>query len=166
MHQRGLTERSAVAFFCDTSYLQHVARLLFFILTCAGTLVASMAELGGEWVGTFNGQPDGSYQETQTKFELALKANGNTITGTFTNLGESPPKSQQIRDGGRFGKDFCFSVVISGEPCRWCIRANKTILDGVWNRGPEGGPMLGGLGVGARLFRIRANKVGTRGKRE
>jgi len=37
---------------------------------------------------------------------------------------------------------------------RWRVVVHGNRLTGVWDRGPEGGPPLEGLGPGARLFKI------------
>jgi hypothetical protein len=141
-------------------------RLFRSMLLSSVALLASFAELDGIWVGTFKGQPqkllpDGSYPETITRFELILKRQGTRVLGTFTNLDEVPLKAQAIGHGKRIGDRFCFDVFVGGEDCRWCIRARGSELEGVWNRGPEGGLITGGMGTGARLFSIRAKKINT-----
>ena len=98
-------------------------------------LLASISDLNGTWVGTFNGQPqrllpDGSYPETITRFELILKIQGTRITGTFSNLGEVSTKTQPIRNGGRFGDKVCFDVFDAGDDHRWCVFAKGDDLEG------------------------------------
>jgi hypothetical protein len=127
-------------------------------------LPASLADFNGTWAGTFNGQPqkllpDGRYPETVTRFDLTLKTQGTRVIGTFTNLDDVPPKPQPVQNGKRVGDRFCFDVFTVGEDCRWCIRAHGSNLEGVWNRGPEGGPSTGGLGTGVRLFQVHAKRV-------
>jgi hypothetical protein len=138
--------------------------LLWSISLFSLALLASFAELDGIWVGTFKGQPqkllpDGIYPETVTRFELILKTQGTRVVGTFTNLDEAPLKTQPVQNGKRIDDRFCFDVFIGGEDGRWCVRAHGSDLEGSWNRGPEGGPMMGGLGSAARLFQIRAKRV-------
>jgi hypothetical protein len=140
-----------------------VARLCSLVFLFSVALLASFADLDGIWVGTFKGQPqrlmpDGSYPETVTRFELILEARGSRVTGTFSNLDEVPRKMQPIQNGRRIDDRFCFDVVDAGEDCRWCVRANGADMEGIWNRGPEGGPATDGLGAGARLFEIKAKR--------
>jgi hypothetical protein len=42
---------------------------------------------------------------------------------------------------------------------RWCVQASGGRLTGSWSAGPEGGPMLGGAGTGARFFVINGSKA-------
>ena len=141
-----------------------MVRLYLSILVLTVALPGSFAELEGNWVGVFKGQPrallaDGTYPETETRFELCLRKTGGQLNGTFTNLDASPRKMQPIQNGKQIGDRFCFDVVISGQDGRWCVSARGGDLAGLWNRGPEGGPMTHGLGTGVRLFEIRAKKV-------
>jgi len=150
------------------AYVECVVRMFWSVFLLAVALPASSADLDGVWAGTFNGQPqellpDGSYPETVTRFQLILKTQGSHVIGTFTNLDEALPKAQPIQNGKRIDGRFCFDIFISGEDCRWCIRAHGSDLEGTWNGGPEGGPAAGGLGAGARLFGVRAKKLKSNG---
>ena len=71
------------------AYVEEVARLFFPMLLFALALPASVADLNGTWVGTFNGQPqkllpDGSYPETVKRFELTLATQAARVTGTYS----------------------------------------------------------------------------------
>jgi len=61
--------------------------------------------------------------------------------------------------GKRYEDRACFDVVIGPEDMRWCVQVNARQLDGSWSGGPEGGPMLGGAGTGARFLKISGSKV-------
>jgi hypothetical protein len=37
---------------------------------------------------------------------------------------------------------------------RFCLTFGGPHLEGAWNRGPQGGPMLGGTGTGVRIFAV------------
>jgi len=127
---------------------------VFLLAVCATSVLCGSGRRLGRY---FQRQPqellpDGSYPETVTRFQLILKTQGSHVIGTFTNLDEALPKAQPIQNGKRIDGRFCFDIFISGEDCRWCIRAHGSDLEGTWNGGPEGGPAAGGLGAGARLF--------------
>jgi hypothetical protein len=150
--------------FVAVTYGEYVMRLLGSVFLFGLTLLASIADLNGTWVGTFNGQPqkllsDGSYPETVRRFELILKIEGTRITGTFLYLGEATTAAQPIRNGGRFGDRICFDILDGGDDHRWCVVANRDDLEGAWNLGPQGGPATGGLGPGVRIFNLRAKRL-------
>jgi hypothetical protein len=138
-----------------------VVRLLGSLFLFSLALIASFADLNGTWIGTFNGQPqellpDGSYPETVTRFKLALKTQGSRVTGTFSNLDEVPRRTQPVQHARRIDDMFCFDVFDAGNDHRWCVRARGVDLEGTWSGGPAGG---GGLGVGSRLFDVRAKRA-------
>jgi hypothetical protein len=97
---------------------------------------------------------DGSYPEAVNEFELRLRESRGAVTGEFRRLGPSPSMAQTIKNGKLFGDRVCFDVIAENSDMRWCISVRATRLEGTWSSGPEGGPLLGGGGVGARLFSV------------
>jgi hypothetical protein len=137
--------------------------IIGFSLLALGEAIAT-SSFNGVWRGTFNGQPttrnaDGTYPETITAFELTLRRNGTTLTGEFRRLGGQSAARILIRNGKMFGDRGCFDLIDSAQDMRWCLTVGQNELSGIWSRGPEGGPLLDGLGIGTRLFGIKAERV-------
>lgn len=131
---------------------------------CVAASAASAFD--GVWHGTFNGQPtrlapDGSYPESVTKFELRLQeGRGGVVTGEFHEVGVSKPTARSIKNGKRFDDRACFDIVIEpDDDMRWCVQVKGRDLTGSWSAGPEGGPMLGGAGTGARFFQVTGSRA-------
>ena len=79
------------------------------------------------------------------------------VTGDF----QRRPNTSRIAlvNGKLFGDRACFDIVEDDLDMRWCVAVRSKTLTGIWSRGPEGGPLLGGLGAGVRLFKITGRKV-------
>jgi hypothetical protein len=132
------------------------------MLFLAFAVATRASEFDGTWRGAYNGQPitlmpDGSFPETVTQFELRLHAKNHGFAGTFRRL-QGGDSFQPLKNAKRFGDHICFDVTLDSEDMRWCVRARNNQLRGTWSAGPEGGPLLSGAGVGARLFKIEASK--------
>jgi len=127
--------------------------------------VCSASVFDGRWRGTYNGQPttllpDGSYPETVTPFELRLQEKNGGITGEFRGgAHDAAAEAYPLKNGKIFGNRACFDIVIGSEDMRWCVLVRGNRLRGTWSEGPEGGPLLGGAGAGARLFGITGSKT-------
>jgi hypothetical protein len=100
---------------------------------------------------------DGANPEKINRFKLMLHLRGATVTGTFQDLTARPVLPKPIKNGKRFGERACFDVIDSTGDMRWCVFIRQGRLIGVWSEGPEGGPLLDGMGVGARMFAISAD---------
>jgi hypothetical protein len=125
---------------------------------------AAGSELDGLWRGTYNGQPtallpDGTYPETIKPFTLRLRDKRGIVTGEFQGADVNGKSSYPVENGRRFGKRACFDVILESGDMRWCVEVNGRNLTGSWSAGPEGGPLLGGAGAGARVFGIKGSKV-------
>ena len=130
---------------------------------CGFMAVCLASEFDGTWHGTYNGQsttllPDNTFPETVSDFELRLIDRNGKITGEFRDGGEHGAWVR-IRNGKRFGERACFDVVRGRDDMRWCVQAASEKLAGAWSSGPQGGPLLRGAGVGARLFKIDGFKT-------
>jgi len=128
-------------------------------LLAAPPVSKAISKFDGTWTGTYNSQPtnllpDDSYPEAVNNFELRLHESKGAVTGEFRQLGRARSFEEPIRNGRLFGDRACFDVVTEDDDMRWCISVRCPRLEGTWSRGPEGGPLLGGGGVGARLFKV------------
>lgn len=117
----------------------------------------------GTWQGTFKSQPprrrsNGAHPEESHKFELQLHRHADKVVGWFRSLDSDSSARQSIQNGKMFGQRVCFDVFDQGEDLRWCVSVRQNRLQGVWSRGPEGGPLLGGMGAGVRLFAVSAER--------
>jgi len=137
-----------------------------FLVACSLLLVvgATGESVSGTWRGTFRSQPqkllaDGTYPETVNRFELTLRETAAGISGEFKDLEAEPPVRHPIKNGGRFGERACFDIIDDGKDMRWCVSVRRGRLIGIWNRGPEGGPMVDGMGIGVRIFSIVADRA-------
>jgi hypothetical protein len=123
-------------------------------------LMAARQPVNGDWQGTFHGQPqDATNQETANKFRMHLREEGKKVVGTFEIAG-SRLGLQSIQHGSIIEGRACFDVMPDdGDDMRFCVVAHRNTLDGAWNRGPQAGPALAGLGIGVRLFDVHATRV-------
>lgn len=146
-----------------------IRRVLFGLLALlsfdVSVIPGATTGFDGIWRGTYNGQPtklnpDGTYPESVNEFELSLHDKGGTVTGEFVQRRRDGSAPVTIINGKRFGDRACFDVVTDRD-MRWCVWLSGDELAGSWSAGPEGGPMTGGGGAGARLFKISAKRVGT-----
>jgi hypothetical protein len=134
--------------------------LLSLLLCTAPSRSASV--LTGTWRGTYNSMPaqllpDGSYPERVNGFQLNLRVVNGAVLGRFEPIGAGIAPAQDIRNYAQVGSRHCFDITAAdGDDMRWCLRLRGDRLEGVWNRGPEGGPIAAGLGIGARLFKVSA----------
>jgi hypothetical protein len=133
--------------------------LLLQITVCRGA-----SRFDGTWWGTFDSQPtellpDGSYPQKVNAFELRLHERKGAVTGEFERRGTNVGPAQRLMYGKLFGDRACFDVITEETDMRWCLVARGNRLTGTWSNGPEGGPLLDGAGVGARLFKIAAQRV-------
>jgi hypothetical protein len=138
--------------------------MITFCLLPVLSVTKAAQRFDGTWKGIFHGQPttqhpDGTYPETVTPFELTLNQNGKIVTGEFKNLNAETATLLKIKNGKMFVNRACFDIVDSDGDRRWCVSVHNEKLVGVSNKGPEGGPLLDGMGVGARLFAIEAERV-------
>jgi hypothetical protein len=69
-----------------------------------------------------------------------------------------------MANGKLFGARAYFDVDTDGEDMRWCVLVRGNRFTGSWSSGPEGGPVLGGAGAGARFYKITGQRVGISGK--
>lgn len=120
-------------------------------MTAAGA--TAKTQFNGTWRGAFKGQavklmPDGSFPETVHKFELHLVSRHGITTGWLVDGSEKPITRRRIVDVGRFGDRLCFDVRDVGVDMRWCVSINKNHMYGSWSLGPQGGPLLNGMGSG------------------
>lgn len=125
---------------------------------------AQAAAITGVWVGTFDIQPDATNRRPSKSFQLTVRMEHNHMSGELRGQ-DIQPSVQAIMNAGRFGKRFCFDVFDDGVDMRWCVEAKHDRLEGVWSKGPKGGPLLGGMGPGPRLFAIRGHRMRQRAKR-
>jgi hypothetical protein len=109
------------------------------------------------WVGP---QPNDKVAlESVHGFELRLKEVGGRITGDFRQVDSTAP-ARVLKNARRFEDRACFDVdTDDGMDMRWCVTLHRGDLVGMWNKGPEGGRILGGQGIGARLFEVKAKRV-------
>ncbi len=119
----------------------------------------------GEWAGTFHQQPGPkSRDEGIAAFRLVFTENRGRLAGNFYTP-SGPAGGISLRGVGTFDYGLCFDVIEGEEDMRWCVRSTGSTMSGVWSGGPQGGPILGGLGVGVRLFQIDARKAGLNRRR-
>jgi hypothetical protein len=112
---------------------------------CALALAACCfgeSRFDGVWVRAYNSQP--------TELHADPAVNGEFLTGDL---------SLPIRNGKLFGTRACFDVVTGDGDMRWCVEVKGDRLEGTWSGGPQGGPMLGGAGAGARTFPVSGKRV-------
>lgn len=149
--------------------------LLVFWLAMYAPFCLAASRFDGTWQGTYNSlhydhpQEPGAPLEQTNEFELRLHERKGIVTGEFT--GRTPVTSGAAlglpREGSRLlilnGKIFddraCFDVVNEYGDMRWCVTVRGNKLSGTWSGGPEGGPILGGAGAGARFYEISGRKV-------
>jgi hypothetical protein len=134
--------------------------LALVLLICA-PLSQAVSRFDGTWRGTYNSQPtellpDGSYPEKVNEYELRLHESNGTVTGEFQRRGSKSGASRTLMNGKLSGGRACFDILADDDDMRWCVIVRGNRLTGVWDRGPEGGPLLG---PGARLFKISGSKV-------
>jgi hypothetical protein len=127
-------------------------------------LAVAADPLDGVWQGTFQRQPvkrrpGGTQPEESSRFELRLRRSRDKVSGWFTNLDQDAKARRPIQHGRMFGQRACFDVIDQDSHMRWCISLRHDRLQGVWSRGPEGGPLLDGMGAGGRLFAVTAGRV-------
>jgi hypothetical protein len=132
---------------------------------CVSASAYALPRFNGVWRGTFHGMGTGPQPndkvavESAHEFELRLNETDGTISGEFHQTDSTLP-TQSLRNAKRFDDRACFDVTLDdGTDMRWCVSLRHGDLVGMWSKGPEGGPALGGLGVGARLFEIKAKRV-------
>jgi hypothetical protein len=129
-------------------------------------LCQSASKYDGLWRGTYASlhldrlPEDGSDLEKTNEFELRLHERKGTVTGEFMDGSPVLGPGRSIMNGKIFGDRACFDVVNEYGDMRWCVMVSGDRLSGAWSSGPEGGPLLGGAGVGVRFFRIGGRKVG------
>ena len=138
------------------------------VFLCLGALFAVQSTLAasrfqGTWRGTYQSQPtelrpDGSYPEEVNEFEIRIIETRGKISGTFRRMRQGADTSVDLANGRRFGSRACFDVVSDGD-MRWCVEVRGDKLTGTWSEGPEGGPLSGGAGIGARLFLIQGKRL-------
>jgi hypothetical protein len=118
----------------------------------------------GTWQGTYRiirpgVLPDGSNPDQEFRFQLTVRAANGTVAGQFEPIGNSNAKRQDIRNYGRFANRDCFDVItIDNGDMRWCVVVSGEHFEGLWNRGPEGGPTTNGLGSDDHLAPVSAIK--------
>lgn len=143
----------------------HAKRLfLVFWLVMYAPLCLAASRFDGTWQGTYNSQPtellpDGSYPEKVNQYVLRLHESNGTVTGAFQRRGPNSGPGRSAMNGKVFGDRACFDILADEVDMRWCVVVRGDRLTGVWSLGPEGGPLLGGLGPGARLFKISGRKI-------
>jgi hypothetical protein len=125
----------------------------------------AVPDVTGTWQGAFNSMPtvlgtNGSYPERINRFTLWLRKGDHGLVGEFEPIGPGIAPAQKFEAVRGADDRYCFDLrTADGEDLRWCIRVGGNTLTGLWDRGPEGGPAQGGLGTGARLFKIEAKRV-------
>jgi hypothetical protein len=123
------------------------------------------ALLLGTWQGTYQNSragvlPDGSNPDQVFRFQLTVHSINGTIRGQFEPIGNGNSKRQDIRNYGRFGNRDCFDLSTGdNEDMRWCVIVSGQHLEGLWNRGPEGGPATDGLGLDDHLSPVSATRT-------
>lgn len=149
--------------------LSAVRAALLAVSVCVVPTACGWPVFTGFWRGTFHSMPDGTphedagAHETVHPFELRLNEKGGAITGVFRQLDTSAP-AETVKNAKRFvGGRICFDLT-ELDPgfdfeMRWCVSLHHGDLVGQWNKGPQGGPGLGGAGIGVRFFDIKAKRV-------
>ena len=146
--------------------MTNICRFLAPWLLIFAPLCHAASRFDGTWRGTYNSL---DYERPSQAGDDLEQRNKGTVTGEFTrrisdlgNQAQTPSpqgRRRSILNGKTFGDRACFDVVNEYDDMRWCVTVSGDRLSGTWSGGPEGGPILGGAGTGARFYKISGRKV-------